>query len=121
MTPAEAAEVLTVASAFDNRAVAEGTAQAWSAALPWITCREGKDAVVAHYGSSTAYVLPGHVAALAKARRAAQPDPLGIPAPEGVPRPAWFRERFEAHLESARETRGVQDGPRLGDNYGGLT
>lgn len=79
MTPSEAAQALAKASAFDNRQVSETAAYAWAEVLATHTLDEVSQAIAEHYANSTAFVLPGHIAAIIKARRDAT-DLRQIPA-----------------------------------------
>lgn len=66
MTPQEAAALLTVAAAFDNRKPDKDAAMAWSLTLhnlPFLDCR---DAIVQHYRKSTDWLMPAHVVELVK-------------------------------------------------------
>jgi hypothetical protein len=88
MTPAEAATLLTVAAAFDNRKPDEAAAQAWALALdglPFLDCR---DAIVAHYRTSTDWLMPAVVRATVRKvrdkRLADAGDLTPPPSPEGL-------------------------------------
>lgn len=72
MTPAEAATLLTIAAAFDNRKPDPDAAKAWSVALghlPFLDCR---DAVIAHYRKTNDWLMPSHVIAAVKTVRASR-------------------------------------------------
>lgn len=61
MTPAEAAALLAVAAAFDNRKPDPDAATAWALALEdarFIDCR---DSIVAHYRRSREWIMPSDV------------------------------------------------------------
>lgn len=61
MTPAEAAALLTIAAAFDNRKPDADAARAWSLALDGYRFEDCRDAVVAHYRSSSEWLMPQKV------------------------------------------------------------
>jgi hypothetical protein len=61
MTPAEAARVLAVAAIYDKRTIGEVEAVAWADALNDLDPRECAEAIRAHYGDSTDYLMPAHV------------------------------------------------------------
>lgn len=97
MTPAEAATLLTVAAAFDNRKPDPDAAKAWSVALgdlPFVDCR---DAIVAHYRQTSDWLMPSHViAAVRKVRdkRIADQEDKLTPPPglDPVETCAWLHE-----------------------------
>jgi hypothetical protein len=74
MTPSEAAKLLAVATSFDRRTTGKADAQAWAVVMPAISFEEAEGAVVEHYANSTAWLMPAHVIAIVKARRAAGPS-----------------------------------------------
>lgn len=62
MTPSQAGEVLTYASAIDNRIVTPEASLLWSQILRSdITVEEAQRAVASHFGNSTEYLKPAHV------------------------------------------------------------
>ncbi|AVH58407.1 MULTISPECIES: zinc finger domain-containing protein [Streptomyces] len=62
MTPAEAAELLTLAAAFDRRTVGEADARAWAAALNSTPLDDDARAAVArHYAETDKWLTPAHV------------------------------------------------------------
>lgn len=86
-TPAATA-ALTQAAAFDRRKPDPATLAAWSAALdPGITPKDAADAVVAHYATSSDWLMPAHVnhhcLGLRKARIEAD-KAHGTPVPVGL-------------------------------------
>lgn len=96
MTPAEAAMLLTVAAAYDNRKPDEDAAKAWALALdglPYIDCR---DAIVAHYRGSTEWIMPAVVRAAVRRIRAKRIDdhPPLVPPPglDDVQERRWLTE-----------------------------
>ena len=71
MNPSDAAILLTIAAAHDNRTVGRTNAEAWAAALPdSLDLEEAKQAIHAHYGTSTDWLMPAHITAgVARIRR----------------------------------------------------
>jgi hypothetical protein len=61
MTPAEAAALLAVAAAFDNRKPDADAAQAWSLALDGLRFHDCRDVIVTHYQRSGDWLMPHHV------------------------------------------------------------
>lgn len=62
----DAAKLLTVIAAYDNRNVQRETVIVWQQALAHLTLDVAQQAVVLHFKESTAYLLPGHVNAAAR-------------------------------------------------------
>lgn len=75
MNRAETATLLALAASFDRRTVGEADVVAWAAALRALAFVEARDAVVQHYATSTAWLMPGHITALVTERRAALGGP----------------------------------------------
>ncbi|MGW3711372.1 zinc finger domain-containing protein [Streptomyces albogriseolus] len=62
MTPADAAELLTLAAAFDRRTVGEADARAWAAALHAVPLDDdAREAVARHYADTDRWITPAHV------------------------------------------------------------
>ena len=61
MTPAEAAALLTVAAAYDNRKPDADAAQAWALALDGLRFFDCRAVIVEHYQRSTDWIMPKHV------------------------------------------------------------
>jgi hypothetical protein len=62
VTPADAAELLTLCAAFDRRTVGEADARAWAAALNAIPLDDDARAAVArHYAETDRWITPAHV------------------------------------------------------------
>lgn len=62
MTPADAAELLALAAAFDRRTVGEADARAWAAALHAMPLDDDAHAAVArHYAETDRWITPAHV------------------------------------------------------------
>lgn len=103
MTPADAAETLSLCSAFDNRTVSRVTAEAWAAALPDLRVEDVKVAIVNHYGTSREWIMPADVRTAVRALRASRlaaapaPQPPETIDPDNVPLTlAWTRARNTA-------------------------
>ena len=69
MTPAEAAEVLGYAAAYDRRTVGAIDATAWAKALPDVTKDDAVEAVIEHYASTREWLMPSDIPALVRAIR----------------------------------------------------
>lgn len=63
MNTQEAAALLAVAAAFDNRKPDADAAMAWAAALHDVRFEDARDAVVAHYRESSDWMMPAMVTA----------------------------------------------------------
>lgn len=61
MIASEAAQVLTVAAAYDGRSVTEEAAIAWAAALERVQIEDAMQAVKAHYRTSRKWMMPADV------------------------------------------------------------
>jgi len=62
VTPADAAELLTLAAAFDRRTVGEADARAWAAALNAMPLDDdAREAVARHYADTDRWLTPAHV------------------------------------------------------------
>lgn len=61
MTPADAAELLAIAAAFDRRKIGKADAIAWADALSGLEVADCAEAVRAHFRESTDYLMPVHV------------------------------------------------------------
>lgn len=69
VTLPEAAQVLTVAAAFDRRTIGESDAQAWASALADVPVADAIEAVKQHYSLASEWIMPSHVRARAKTIR----------------------------------------------------
>lgn len=117
MNKQEAAALLSIAAAFDNRKPDVDAATAWSAALDGLRFEDCRDAVVAHYRASSEWLMPQRVIAEVKrirSKRIAEAGDL-TPPPDLTPLEtiAW--------LKSAR--RRIGDGETVDEiaGYGELT
>lgn len=61
MTPQEAAALLTIAAAFDNRKPDADAAQAWAIQLDELPFHDCRDAVLGHYRTSSEWLMPKDV------------------------------------------------------------
>jgi hypothetical protein len=61
MTPAEAAALLTIAAAYDNRKPDEDQARAWALVLTDLRFEDCRDAIVIHYRHSRDWLMPADV------------------------------------------------------------
>jgi hypothetical protein len=61
MTPAETAALLAYAAAFDRRTLGETDVLAWHTVLTDITFDAAKQAVTAHYGRETRWIMPADI------------------------------------------------------------
>lgn len=119
MTPADAAEILGVAAAFDRRTVGRADAEAWADALAGVRFEDAVAAVKHHYATSREFIYPADVLSVVKAVRAervrAAGDltariPLAIVEMEDGP------EQHEAERAWLRETaRRIADGELVDD------
>ena len=70
MKPTEAAALLTVAAAFDNRKPDPDAAKAWSLALDGYRFEDCRDVIVQHYRTTGDWLMPHHVLTAVKRMRA---------------------------------------------------
>jgi hypothetical protein len=79
MTPAEAASLLSLAAAYDNRKPDADAAQAWALALDGCRYEDCREVVVDHYRRSNEWLMPNMVISgvkrLRDRRLSAVPDP----------------------------------------------
>lgn len=96
MTPHEAAALLSVAAAFDNRKPDADAATAWAAALHDLRFVDCRDAIVAHYRSTDAWLMPSMVIAQVKRIRSKRLHENPEPAPPAELTPvetiAWLAD-----------------------------
>ncbi|MEU3917092.1 hypothetical protein [Streptomyces sp. NPDC029004] len=106
MTPADAAELLSLAAAFDRRTVGEADARAWAAALNAMPLDDDARAAIGrHYAETDRWLTPAHVRQQRAKIRAERIDRAKV-FDEGQPdeTPAQFLARRRAL------TRAVADG-----------
>lgn len=84
----DAAALLTVASAFDNRQPNDATVHAWADALDNLDPAMCADAVREHYRESTAFLMPAHIRIIVRGilndqrQQIAAVEEAFLPAPE---------------------------------------
>lgn len=71
-TLADAYELLAVAQTFDRRTVGDFDAEGWRRAMHGLQLEDAKQAVVEHFTTSTAWLMPAHVRDGVKRIRAAR-------------------------------------------------
>lgn len=104
MKPTEAAALLTIAAAFDNRKPDADAAKAWALALADYRFEDAREAVVAHYREGTDWIMPSHVVTRVKRIRAKRLAEYGEPdVPSGLE-----EAEYRAYLRDAR--RAIADG-----------
>lgn len=82
MTPADAAKLLTIAAAYDNRKPDADQAKAWAMALDGIRYEDARDAIVGHYQKTRDWLMPSDVITGAKRIRSDRLRAFGpIPDP----------------------------------------
>jgi hypothetical protein len=62
-TLADAYDALAVAQSFDRRTVGDYDAAGWARAIGDLNLTDAKQAIIDHYGTSTDWLMPGHVRA----------------------------------------------------------
>jgi hypothetical protein len=82
MTPADAAELLAYAAAFDNRSTSEIAARAWAEALdPRVLLADGRRVVVEHYARTREWIMPSDINTAATRLRRERLDRMATPEP----------------------------------------
>lgn len=76
MNVSDAARLLALAAAFDRRTIGESDAVAWADALDGLTVDECAEAIRDFFRSSNSWLMPSHVCAIVKAKRADKLDRL---------------------------------------------
>jgi len=116
MTPAEAASLLSLAAAYDNRKPDADAAQAWALALDGCRYEDCRTVVVDHYRRSNEWLMPNHVITEVKRLR----EKRLRETPEGPPPADLTPLETIAWLKDAR--RRIADGEGIPDaGYGELT
>lgn len=83
--PTEAAALLTIAAAFDNRKPDADQAKMWALALDGIRFEDARDVIVAHYRRTRDWLMPADVSRGVQRLRYERIDAFGpIPAPAGI-------------------------------------
>lgn len=104
MNQTEVAKLLTVASAIDNRTVADEQVIAWHAALQHLPYDVAQEAMIRHFRDSTEYLLPGHISKQAKLIRGEQDREMRIRRQIEPPKPITLdRAQHEAETQQAIE------------------
>lgn len=107
MTPAEAAALLTFASAFDNRRVTPEAATAWAEVLIDMSLADGKKAIQDHYASSGEWIMPVHINAAVRRMHDRRFERVGAHLPgspsdlPGHQIPTWTRAMRRAIADGA--------------------
>lgn len=105
MTPDVAAELLTIAAAYDSRRPDRARALAWADALGDLDPEDCSLAIRRHYRDSTEFVMPAHIRRLVRTireeRRAGTVVKALQEAPK-VPMPDWVRRQFHAFAEARK-------------------
>ncbi|MEV0015403.1 zinc finger domain-containing protein [Streptomyces tendae] len=104
MTPSETAELLGLAAAFDRRTVGKADVLAWQTILADIDYTAARNAVTAHYGTETRWIMPADIRQHVlnqRADTAADIQGPGLPAeiPDADP------DDVRAYLAAVREQR----------------
>ncbi|MFI6055522.1 hypothetical protein ACIBCO_36230 [Streptomyces violascens] len=113
MTPADAAELLTLCAAFDRRTIGEADARAWAFALRNIPLDDDTRAAVAdHYAHTEKWITPAHVKQIRARTRdtrlgAAHPVYDGTPDETGAEFTVRRREQLAAAAEGTLPARTI--------------
>ena len=115
MNEQEAWELLTLASARDNRTVSQSVAKVWAGDLEWVAIDVAVDALTLHYRERPdVWLLPGHVIAGARRvlltreraeRIVAQAARRALPAPVITLDRAKLEAETQAAIEAHRKAR----------------
>lgn len=96
MNQQEAAALLGIAAAFDNRKPDADAAKAWSVTLDGYRFTDVRDVIVAHYRDTDTWLMPSHIIAAVKRLRAKRLHDAGDPTPPPDLTPletiAWLRD-----------------------------
>lgn len=96
MNPAEAQVLLSMAAAYDNRKPDADVAKAWAAALSDLRFEDCRDALIAHYRTSTEWLMPAAIRTTVRRIRAKRIDdhPPLVPPPglDDAQERRWLRE-----------------------------
>jgi hypothetical protein len=99
MTPADTAELLVLAAAFDRRTIGEADVAAWHAALGDLEPSDVKAAIIAHYQDTSDWLMPSHVRTRVKAARAKRLALVVDQVPDADP------DDVPAYLSAVRDQR----------------
>jgi hypothetical protein len=110
MKPTEAAALLTIAAAYDNRKPDADQAKAWAMALNNLRFEDCRDAIVEHYQRSREWLMPVDVIVAVKRARAKRIADFGpIPAPDHLDADSdTFDQDYAAYM--ATTTQAIADG-----------
>ena len=113
MKSTEAAALLTVAAAFDNRKPDPDAAKAWALALDGLRFDDCRDAIVAHYRKSREWIMPSDVIAGVNAIRTKRVKDYGpLPAPDHLdPDAEDFDQQYSRYIRESN--RAIADGEIL--------
>ena len=110
MTPAEAQVLLGIAASFDNRKPSEEAAVAWSHALDGLRFEDCRDAVIAHYRTSSEWLMPTVIIREVRRIRGQRIKDFGnVPIPAGLD--PDDEVQYRRYLRQAREA--IADGRPL--------
>ena len=84
MKPTEAAALLTICAAYDNRKPDPDAAKAWAMALDGLRFEDCRDAVVQHYRVSREWIMPADVIAAVKKVRGGRIEDVALSPPPGL-------------------------------------
>jgi len=112
MTPTEAAVLLAIAAAYDNRKPDVDQAKAWAMVLDGLRFEDCRTVVVEHFKRSREWMMPVDVIAGVKRLRTQRLLEFGpIPAPEHLdPQSPTFDRDYAAYMLA--ETKAIADGDR---------
>jgi hypothetical protein len=120
MTPTEAAALLTICAAYDNRKPDPDAAKAWAMALDSYRFEDCRAAIVTHYRTSREWIMPADVITAVKRTRtgrledAAPCPPAGLDPDDTSAYTRWLRgvrraiaDGCEVHVEDYPATRAI--------------
>ena len=112
MKPTEAAALLTIAAAYDNRKPDVDQAKAWAMVLDGLRFEDCRTVVVEHFKRSRDWMMPVDVIAGVKRLRTQRLLEFGpIPAPDHLdPQSPTFDRDYAAYMLA--ETKAIADGDR---------
>jgi hypothetical protein len=108
MTPTEAAALLTICAAYDNRKPDADAAKAWAMALDSHRFEDCRDAIVSHYRTSREWIMPADVIAAVKRVRGGRiedvaPSPPADMDPDDTGRYARWLEVTRRQIADGEE------------------
>ena len=84
MKPTEAAALLTICAAYDNRKPDPDAAKAWAMALDPYRFEDCRDAIVQHYRTSREWIMPADVITAVKKTRTSRLEDVAPCPPPGL-------------------------------------